>query len=76
MAQITVDALNPIPSDFVVDKVILLVEGIDGEDGETTVWWTTSPGVKAWQTLGMLEAAVTIEKAWLAESYREHGPDE
>ena len=75
MAQITVDVANALPENFVPDKVVVIIEGIDGDDDETTMWWTTSPGLKTWQSLGMLEAAIAVDKAGLIESFKGTEPE-
>lgn len=46
-----------------VTKWIALVESID-EDGERGIWMCASDGIKRWESLGMLQHALTIDQAW------------
>jgi hypothetical protein len=70
------DVIEGIPVSFAVDKVIVLIEGCDMENGDTRLWWTASEGVMSWQALGIMEAAMAAEKETIAESFKAHDDDE
>lgn len=44
-----------------VNKWVVLAETI-GPDGERGMWTRTSPDLKPWDTMGMLEFAMAIER--------------
>lgn len=44
----------------IVTKWVLVVETVD-ESGETGLWGLTSPGCRAWDSLGMLGYAANLE---------------
>jgi len=57
------------PPDIVL-KWVALVEVIDGETAERGIWALTPEGATAWDTLGLLEWAKSLE---LASIVRDNG---
>ncbi len=69
--MLTLDVVGELPDDFMIDKVIVIIEGINAGDDDTVLWTTTSPGIKAWQTLGMLAACQANEAAQLVAQFQD-----
>jgi hypothetical protein len=64
--EVVATLINEIQPGAMVQKFVLLVETIDGEDR----WLSTfaAPGQKAWDTMGMLQYALTFEANFQAHS--------
>jgi hypothetical protein len=75
MAQITLDVSDGIPEHLIVSKAIVVVEGLD-DDNNQVLWTSTSQGMKAWQTIGLLDTALTIERNALRYGDDDDGDDD
>lgn len=56
-----------------VTKWVCLVEFLDPKDGERGIWCVTSEGLKAYETLGLLEYARLVEQARIMGIHQEEG---
>ncbi len=74
MSELTLDVEGELPDDFIIDKVIVIIEGINAGDDDTVLWTTTSRGIKSWQTLGMLAACHANEAAGLVAQFKDEEP--
>jgi len=54
----------------IVNKWIAIVEILD-QDGDIALWTFVSDSTKAWDTMGMLEYGLLIQKVALEENRRE-----
>ncbi|HXH35008.1 MAG TPA: hypothetical protein VNJ54_11415 [Plantibacter sp.] len=71
MGELILDVEGELPDDFMIDKVIVIIEGINAGDDDTVLWTTTSRGLKSWQTLGMLAACHANEAAQLVGEFQD-----
>ncbi len=71
MSELTLDVVGELPDDFIIDKVLVIIEGIHAGDDDTVLWTTSSRGLKSWQTLGMLAAFHATEAAGLVADFQE-----
>lgn len=60
--QAVADLIRAVDPGAMVQRFVALVEVID-EDGDRAVWCLTPPGAKAWDSLGLLAYAQSIEFA-------------
>jgi hypothetical protein len=60
------DLIASVQPDSMVQKFVLLVETIDGDDRWISAF--TAPGQKRWDTMGMLQYGMTLEQNTVLEA--------
>ena len=69
MARLEIEVDRLPPDGFILDKVVVIVEGIDPVDGRTTLWYGRSPEVKTWQSIGMLDAVLRTTERYIVDEF-------
>lgn len=68
MAQLHLEVIGEPPEGWTIIDSIVLAKCLD-ETGEVSLWMSTSDGLKAWESWGMLASALDRERDGLASQW-------